>query len=375
MTSEMQLRRTPLFHVHVEEGAKIVAFAGWEMPVQYQSIIAEHAAVRGAAGIFDVSHMGRLRVTGPGALASVQLAVTSDVSKLEAGQCVYSLLLTEDAGIADDLFVYSPSGRDDELTLVVNAVNTDKDLAMIRACMSDAKLADETPTTAMIALQGPKAEAMLAPLTDLDLGSLKLHRFAVGTVAGTEATVSRTGYTGEDGFEIVTRAEDGPTLWRALRAAGAVSCGLGARDVLRLEAAYPLWGHEIDNDTRPSDVGAARFCSAEKGDYVGRAAHEAYAAAGPLKCLVGLRMTAKRIAREDAEVRVSGAAEGRVTSGTYSPVLGCGIALAHVANPHRKPIRERRAELAGRAAVCVTGSVEVPALFVDLPFYRRGQLH
>jgi aminomethyltransferase len=185
--------------------------------------------------------------------------------------------------------------------------------------------------------------------------------------------VSRTGYTGEDGFEITTSAQDGPALWRALRAAGVVPCGLGARDMLRLEAAYPLWGHEIDHDTRPSDVGLARYCSAGKGEYVGRPAHEAYAAAGPQKALIGLRMASKRIAREDAEVRVSGSAVGRVTSGTFSPVRGCGIALAHVANPDRKPIRERRAELVGREAVCVAGSAEIPALFADLPFYKRGE--
>ncbi len=369
----MDLRRTPLYDVHVAEGGRIVAFAGFEMPVQYEGILAECKAVRTAAGVFDVSHMGRFRVRGEGALASVQRAVSCDASTLEAGRCQYGLLLTEEAGIADDLFVYSPEGRSDHLTLVVNASNAAKDYAMIERCLEGADLLDETPETAMLAVQGPAANEIVAGMTGLDLGAVGLHQFASGRVAGLEATLSRTGYTGEDGFEIVTSAADGPVLWRALRDAGVAPCGLGARDVLRLEAAYPLWGHEIDEDTRPADVGLSRYCAAEKPDYVGKAAHEAYLAAGPTKTLVGLKTRSKRIARDGAEVRLSGRIVGRVTSGTFSPVNGCGIALAHLDNPKRTRRPERLAELAGVEVICRSGSTDIEAVLVAPPFYRRAK--
>jgi aminomethyltransferase len=350
----------------------MVPFAGWEMPVQYAGILSEHRAARRACGIFDVSHMGRLRVRGPGALASVQRAVSNDASLLTAGRCHYSLLLTEDAGIADDLFVYSPRGTADEVDLVVNACNTAKDCALIAAHLADAELSDETERTAMVAVQGPAAESLLAPLCDRDLSELRLHRYGPGSIAGLPAIVSRTGYTGEDGFEIVVRAEDADGLWGALRHAGATPCGLGARDVLRIEAGYPLWGHEIDEDTRPADAGLSRFCADGKGDYVGRAAHEDYVRAGPRTVLVGLAMKSKRIARENAEIRLSGEPVGRVTSGTFSPAVGAGVALGRIDNPARSPIEERRSVLLGSEVLCATGSALVDAAIVGLPFYRRG---
>jgi aminomethyltransferase len=365
-------QRTPLYDVHVEEGAKLVDFAGWDMPVQYESIIAEHEAVRQRAGVFDVSHMGRFRITGPGALRSIQHALSNDAESLGAGECHYSLLLTDDAGIADDLFVYSPRGTEDELRVVVNAANASKDLALLKARAIDAEWDDETPRTAMLALQGPEAEAMLQPLTELDLPAIRLHRFAVGPLAGVEAMVSRTGYTGEDGFEIITAAADAVTLWKALGEAGAAPCGLGARDVLRLEAAYPLWGHEIDEDTRPADAGLSFACRKDGDSYVGGRAHREYLAAGPTKAVVGLVMNSRRMARQGAEVRISGKGMGKVTSGTFSPTRGAGIAMAHVDNPERKKLRERRAELVDTDCVCVHGKTEVPATFVPLPFYKRS---
>lgn len=368
----MDAKRTPLYDCHVEEGAKLVDFAGWQLPVQFSSILVEHEAVRQRGGLFDVSHMGRFRVKGPGALASVLRAVSSDAASLEAGRCLYGLLLTEEAGIADDLFIYSPGGAPDELQLVVNAGNAAKDLALLMERATDAEWTDETDDTAMVALQGPAAQALLASLTNLDLGAMRLHRFASGLVAGVEAMVSRTGYTGEDGFEIITAAGDGATLWRALRCAGAEPCGLGSRDVLRLEAAYPLWGHEIDEDTRPADVGLSFACRADVGGYIGGTAHQAYLDARPRKALVGLVMNSKRIARQGAEIRLAGDRVGAVTSGTYSPHRGTGIAMAHVANPERKSLKDRRAELIGAECVCVQGPTEIPAIFVPLPFYRRS---
>lgn len=367
------LKRTPLHELHANEGARMVPFAGFEMPVQYTSILAEHRSVREAAGLFDVSHMGRFRICGPGALTSVQRALSNDASRLAAGQCQYSLLLTQTGGIADDLFVYSPRGTEDEIALVVNAANAAKDYHMLGLCLTDAEMTDETGLTAMVAVQGPRAAALVQGLADVDLGTIRLHRFATITVAGVRAVTSRTGYTGEDGFEITTAAEDGPVLWTALRRAGAMPCGLGARDVLRLEAAYPLWGHEISEETLPADVGLERYCAATK-DYVGREAHEDYLAAGPRMSLVGLRMKSKRIARDGDGIRLSGADLGSVTSGGYSPVHGAGVALAHVANPSRIRCTERAAELVGAEVTCVSGRVEIPAEVVQLPFYRRRKL-
>lgn len=368
----MDPKRTPLYECHVEEGAKLVDFAGWVLPVQYTSIIAEHGAVRQRAGLFDVSHMGRLRVAGPGALASVQRAISCDAASLSAGRCTYGLLLTEDGGIADDLFVYSPRGTADELMVVVNAVNAEKDKALLKERTTDAEWSDETEDTAMVALQGPRSEALLSALTGLELTAMRLHHFAAGAVAGIQAIVSRTGYTGEDGFEIITSRNHGSALWRALREVGAEPCGLGARDVLRLEAAYPLWGHEIDERTRPADVGLTFACREDPHGYVGGAAHAAYLAEGPTKALVGLRMNSKRIARQGAEIHVMGARIGVVTSGTYSPHCGTGIAMAHVQNPERKPLKARRAELVGTECVCIQGPAKIPATFVPLPFYKRS---
>ncbi len=368
-----ELRRTPLHEVHVAEGARIVPFAGYEMPVQYTSILAECRSVRQEAGLFDVSHMGRFRVRGPGALASVQRAVSNDAGPLAAGACQYSLLLTEEGGIADDLFVYSPEGTAEHVFLVVNAANAEKDRGMLAACLADAELHDETPETAMIALQGPKARALVQGLCEGDIASVALHRFGAFRLAGIPVTASCTGYTGEDGFEIVCAAADGPALWRALRAAGAAPCGLGARDVLRVEAGYPLWGHEISDRTFPAEVGLRRFCAKEKGDYVGKLAHEAYADQGPHRVLVGLRATGRRFPRDGAGVQLDGEDAGCVTSGTYSPSVGCGIAIARLANGERVGYLSRVQELAGKMVVCEAEGTTIEAHIVGLPFYRRAR--
>lgn len=367
------LRRTPLYGEHVREGAKLVPFAGYEMPVQYTSILAECRSVREAAGLFDVSHMGRFRIRGAGALASVQRAVTNDASVLPPGACQYSLLLTEEGGIADDLFVYRPEAGDSHVYLVVNAANAEKDRGMLSACLRDAELVDETGATAMVALQGPGARALVEPLSQAALTALPLHRFTECRIAGIEVLASCTGYTGEDGFELACAADEGPDLWRALRDAGAAPCGLGARDVLRIEAAYPLWGHEISAETLPSDVGLRRFCSKEKGPYVGKHAQEAYAEEGPRRVLVGLLAGGRRFPREGAEVRSDGAVLGRVTSGTFSPSLGRGIAIATVGNPGRAGYRARVQELRDRSVQCGVEGSTIEAQVVGLPFYRRAR--
>jgi aminomethyltransferase len=368
-----ELRRTPLYGEHVALEAKLVPFAGWEMPVSYTSILAECRAVRESAGIFDVSHMGRFCLRGPGALVSVQRAVTNDASKLVAGQCQYSLLLTEQGGIADDLFVYRPGNTDDLMGIVANAANAAKDFAAIEGCLVDATLLDETADTAMIALQGPKARGLAQGIADRDLSVYGLHRYGQCKLAGIETTSSCTGYTGEDGFEIVCAKDDGPALWRALLAAGAAPCGLGARDVLRVEAGYPLWGHEISESTRPADAGVSRFCAKDKGEYLGKSAAEAYAEKRPESVLIGLKASGRRFPRDGAAMLVGGEAVGRVTSGTFSPSLGLGIAIGRVANPERVGYRARIEELLGTVAACGEGAAAVEAEIVGLPFYRRSR--
>ena len=254
MMAEGGLRRTPLYDEHRALGARLVDFSGWEMPVQYQGIKAEHQAVRERAGLFDVSHMGEAVFRGPDAEAAVQRLVTRDVSRLEEGQAGYSVVCYEDGGTVDDVLVYR---RPEDFLVVVNAANRDKDLDHFRENTGDldVEVADESDDWALLALQGPEAAKILQNLTHADLSELKYYRFVEGKVAGPRAMISRTGYTGEDGFEIYLSPEDAPQLWRELLEAGATPAGLGARDTLRLEAGMCLYGNELDPETTPLEAG------------------------------------------------------------------------------------------------------------------------
>ncbi len=327
-------KRTPLYDLHIELGAKMTEFAGWEMPVSYAGILAEHEATRQRAGIFDVSHMGRLELRGPHAAEVLQTISTNDISALQVGRAQYGLMCRGDGGIAEDFIVLRPEAE--RYMPVVNAVNKEKDLAWLQETAGDRlQVADLSESTAMVALQGPRAEAILQKLVTEDLAEVR--RFAVASLQASEfgeLIASRTGYTGEDGFEIIVPADGARALFRAILDAGEpegiAPCGLGARDVLRLEAGLPLYGHEHTEETNPIEAGEARFVKLDIGDFYGREALQRIAAAPPVRRLVGLKMKGRRIPRQGATVLNGGDEIGHVTSGTLSPILQCPIALAYV---------------------------------------------
>jgi len=361
------LRHTPLHVAHRALGARLVPYAGYEMPVQYASIIEEHRTVRTAVGLFDLSHMGELQVGGPEALAFARYAVVSDPGALEPGQAQYSMLCADDGGIIDDLIVY----RTDEGYLIVcNAANHDAVVAHLAELRErgdfDAGVDDRSERTALIAPQGPRAAELLAPLTDLDLASLGYYRSLRGTVAGIDCLVARTGYTGEDGFELFCDARRAPALWDALLAAGAPlgirPCGLGSRDTLRLEAGMPLYGNELDRTVNPFEANLGRVVKLEKGEFVGRAALASVQQAGPRRKLVGLVMRDNAIARHGYPVLIAGKEAGVVTSGTASPTLDQRIAMAYV---------PAEAAAVGDEVEVVVRDRPYRAEQVKLPFYKR----
>ena len=319
-------RKTPLYDRHTAAGGKLVPFAGWLLPVQYSGVIAEHRAVRTGCGLFDVSHMGELLLRGPDALANLNRLMTNDFSGMADGQARYSPMCYEDGGVVDDLIVYRCS--DTAWLAVVNASNTAKDRDWMAAHLSgDCTLEDLSDQTAQLALQGPGAEALLRTLT-ADLPAKNYTAVLHGTVDGRPCLVSRTGYTGEDGFELYCAPADAPALWDALTAAGALPCGLGARDTLRLEAAMPLYGHELSPSINPYEAGLGIFVKLEKPDFIGKAALER---ARPVsRRRVGLQMTGRGIAREGCPVYDGGRQVGVVTSGTHCPWVGQAVALALV---------------------------------------------
>ncbi len=368
MTEAGALLRTPLHGVHRELGARLVPFAGYEMPVQYTSIIEEHRTVRTTVGIFDLSHMGEIEVRGEGAVDFLRHAVVSDPATLDVGQAGYSMLCDEDGGIIDDLILYRL--EPDRLWVVCNAGNrgavVEHMTSVLARSGAEAQLEDISEDTALLAPQGPLAAALLAELTDVDLDAIANYHAAKGRVAGVECLVARTGYTGEDGFELFCAAGDAVRLWRALAAAGESHgvrpCGLGARDTLRLEAGMPLYGNELDRDTNPYEVNLGRVVKLDKGDFVGRAALQAVAEAGPERRLIGLQMVDNAIPRAGYEVLADGRPVGRVTSGTLSPTLGTKIAMAKV-----------QGDVAGigNAFEVVVRDRPYRAEQVKLPFYRR----
>ena len=360
------LKRTPLYDAHVKAGARMVPFGGWEMPVQYAGIIEEHRAVRAAVGCFDVSHMGEFEVQGPQAHADLQWLTTNDVGALEIGQVQYSLLCYPDGGVVDDLTLYRQGP--DRYMLTVNASNIEKDWAWINDRLSEraqhASWRDVSRETGLIAVQGPKAEALVGRLTDADVTRIAYYHFAEGRVGGTRALISRTGYTGEDGFELYVAAADAPRLWSALleagRGDGAVPVGLGARDTLRLEMRYALYGNDIDATTNPLEAGLGWIVKPAKGDFIGRSAIDKVRAAGPARKLVGLEMADRAVARHGYRVMTDSRETGVVTSGSYGPSVERSIALAYVASAQAAIGTELGVEIRGQAK---------PARVVKTPFH------
>jgi aminomethyltransferase len=348
---DTSLKRTPLFSAHVKAGARMVPFGGWEMPVQYSGIVEEHRTVRSAVGCFDVSHMGEFEVEGPGARAALQRLTTNDVSALEVGQVQYSLLCHPHGGIVDDLTVYRLAAE--RYMITVNASNIDKDWAHVTAGAGpDVRWRNVSAATGLIAVQGPRAEALVGRLADVDVTRIGYYRAAPGRVAGVTTLISRTGYTGEDGFELYVGADDTERLWNALletgRADGAVPVGLGARDTLRLEMRYALYGNDIDDTTNPLEAGLGWVVKPAKGDFIGREAIERVRAAGLTRRLVGLELAERAVARHGHPVVKDGTAIGVVTSGSYGPSVDRSIAMAYVASAHAAVGTELGVEIRGQ---------------------------
>ena len=324
--------RTPLFDTHVRAGARMVEFAGWEMPVQYEGVLAEHEAVRTRVGLFDVSHMGEVIFRGPKALAALNRAFTNDLSKVADGQAQYGCLCRETGGIVDDVVVYRRSAED--LLVCVNAANRKKDFDWLLAHAGGAEVTNESDEWAQLALQGPLAAQLLQRLTNVNLTVLRTYRFAGGEVAGIPCLVARTGYTGEDGFELFCPPAQAERLWGELMEAGRheriAPCGLGARDSLRLEMAYRLYGSDMDDSTTPLEAGLAWVVKLEKGEFVGREALVRQREQGLSRKLVGFVLTDAGIARHGYPVLQDGRRVGEVTSGTRSPSLGASVGLAYV---------------------------------------------
>ncbi|MEO1365666.1 MAG: glycine cleavage system aminomethyltransferase GcvT [Acidobacteriota bacterium] len=361
-------RKTPLCDEHVAAGAKMVDFAGWMMPVRYSSEMEEHRAVRTEAGLFDVSHMGEYRVKGPGALDLLQGLTPNNVAKLKTGQAHYSALLTEEATYVDDLLIYRLA--DDDFMVVVNAANIDDDYAWIDARRGDfdVQLEDHSDRTALLALQGPGAPEILAQLTDADLDGLRYYHFLTDQdVGGVRCLLSRTGYTGEEGFELYLSPDDAPALWRRLMDVGAERglkpVGLAARDTLRLEAGMALYGHEIDRTTTPYEAGLRWTVKLKKGDFLGRDVLVRQKADGVERKLVGFQVTGRGIARQGHRVLVDGAEVGEVRSGTYAPTLEVAIGTAYLPTALAEEGTELTIEVRKR---------QLPAKVVPMPFYKRA---
>ena len=368
-TADQDLLVTPLHEQHVRLGAKMVPFAGYSMPVHYPTgIVAEHHAVRTAAGLFDVSHMGELHVAGPDALRLIQYVLTNDASTLDVGQAQYTALCREDGGVLDDCLVYR---LPDAYLLVVNASNLDKDREWIRAHAGafDADIVDRSERTALLALQGPRAAGILAPLASVDLEEIAYYRFAEGAVAGRPALIARTGYTGEDGFELYVANEDAVPIWTALLEAGGgagmLPAGLGARDSLRLEVGYALYGNDLDEEHDAVESGLGWVVKLDKGDFIGRDALARRKEEGTSRQLVGFRLRERGIPRPGYEIQVAGETVGVVTSGVHSPSLGCGVGLGYVDREHAAAGTLLDVAIRGKP---VAAQVERP------PFYRDGSV-
>jgi aminomethyltransferase len=348
-TTAAALKRTPLYEEHVRAGARIVPFAGWEMPVQYEGIRAEHVAVRTRAGIFDVSHMGQIETRGRKAAPFLRHLLTNDIEKVEPSGAQYSLLCRDDGGVLDDLFTYRFPGREQRFLTVVNASNVDSDFEWFARQVrdwEDVEVIDRSSDHAMLALQGPEAVAILGPhLGDAELP--KRFHFTEATVAGVPALVCRTGYTGEDGVELLLAPDDAALVWAALVAAGAVPAGLGARDTLRLEVCYPLYGNDLDAGRTPIEAGLGWACALDK-DFVGAERLRRQKEEGTAEKLVPFVFTGPGIPRPGCPVVQGGEPAGTVTSGTLSPCLEVGIGMAYLQSELAPPGTEIEVDVRGK---------------------------
>lgn len=366
------LRQTALYPIHKRLGAKMVDFGGWDMPVEYGGLIREHLAVRTGVGLFDVSHMGEIDIRGPRALELVQRIACNDASKLAIGQAHYSCLMLEHGTLADDMLVYRVA--EDHFFLVVNAGNQDSDFAWIAETNAGttskigAELTNVSANYSLLAVQGPKVQEVMKPITSVDLSPVKYYWFTHGEVAGVPCRIARTGYTGEDCFELFFAPEHSEKLWDAVMAAGEsagiVPCGLGARNTLRLEAGMSLYGHEIDATHTPLEAGLDRYVKLDKGDFIGREPLAKQKSEGIRRKLVGLEMTGRGIGRDGYPVYLSedGDVAGIVTSGSPAPFLKKNIALAY--------LPADSAEV-GRTVWVGVRAQRVAAAIVPTPFYKR----
>jgi aminomethyltransferase len=354
----VRMKKTPLHARHIASGARMVEFGGWDMPVEYAGITQEHLAVRNAAGVFDVSHMGELEIAGKDALAAVQTIFCNDASKLQPGDAQYSAILTDQGTFVDDVLVYRL--RSDHFLVVVNAANVVKDYTWIAerlAAFGDAVVMDASSRYALLAVQGPAAAGIVQPLTGVELASLKYYSFAHGEIANVRGTVSRTGYTGEDGFEIFVPPQQADRVWQAILAsgepAGLIPCGLGARDTLRLEAGMRLYGNDIDETTTVFEAGLG---------WILAGARRSQMPAGLTRRLIGFELTDPGIARHGYDVYVDGPTVGKVTSGTQTPTIKKSIGMAYLPIAKTAEGSEFEVDIRGRRA---------KARVVKLPFYKR----
>ncbi|MGE0615867.1 MAG: glycine cleavage system aminomethyltransferase GcvT [Bacteriovoracia bacterium] len=368
------MKQTALLEEHRALGGRLVDFGGWELPVQYSGVIDEHTACRTAAGLFDVSHMGEVDVTGADAEKFLNFLVTNDVAKLAIGQAQYTAMCYPEGGIVDDLVIYRRAR--DRFLVVVNASNTDKDFAHMQdvlkstaAKFPEVDLANQSAHYTQIALQGPKAEKILDELTNVDLTKIKTYWFSEGAVMGNiPAIVARTGYTGEDGFEIYVPWNDGPKVWRGLLEAGKPHglkpCGLGARDTLRLEMKYPLYGNELTAQTNPLEAGLGWVTKLTKGEFMGRDALVHAKEAGLKRKLVGIKLQGRGIPRQGYKVYDASGTKplGELTSGSQSPSTKDPIGIAYVATGHTD---------IGTSLMVEIREAKVPAVIVETPFYKR----
>ncbi len=358
------MKHTPLYAAHHALGARFVDFGGWEMPVQYTSIIDEHHAVRQRAGLFDVSHMGEIELRGPHAIATAQELTVNDLGRLRDGQAQYSLLCRPSGGVVDDIMVHRMSAE--RVLLCVNAANAEKDFAWISEHRNGAEIIDRSADFALLALQGPRATEILGSLTPLPLQQIPPFAFGEGVVTGRQALVAHTGYTGEEGWEIYCAPVDARALWDALLEAGRRfdirPAGLGARDTLRLERALPLYGHELTDETTPIEAGLGWAVRFTKTSFIGRDALWQQRERGLPRRLVGLEMTEPGIPRQGYPIVYGGGVVGAVTSGTKSPTLGKAIGLGYVAST--------LGAVGAQLGVDIRGRV-IGARVVQLPFYKR----
>ncbi len=362
-----ELKKTPLFDVHSSHNAKLMDFGGWNMPVQYSGILQEHNAVRTGVGLFDVSHMGEIEIRGPEAAKLVDYVATNNAAKLKTGQAQYSALLYEHGGFVDDILVHKVS--DTNFFLCVNSSNQEKDFEHIESqSRFDADVEFTSERYAQLAIQGPKALATLQKLTETKLADIKYYWFTDGAVAGVPARIARTGYTGEDGFEIYIPPESAPKIWNEVLKAGEEfgikPCGLGARNTLRLEAKMALYGHELTASTNPYEADLAWIVKMDKGEFVGRSALEKVVAEGVTRKLAGFEMKDRGIGRDGYEIWIDGKPAGWVTSGGPSPTLSKNIGLCYLPTEKAVP---------GVTIQVMIRNAPVEAVTVATPFYKRAK--